>query len=48
MEDYTTAQLLQEIKILESQKGICSESDRITKQQISLYQQIIDRIKEVI
>lgn len=47
MEDFTKEQILQEIKLLESQKGICEEADRIAEQQISLYQQVIDRIGEV-
>lgn len=46
MQDYSKEDLLQEIKDLEAEKGICSESDQITEQQISLYQQVIDRIGE--
>jgi len=47
MEDYTEEQLLQDIAELEAGKGICPESDQIAEQQISLYQQVIDRIGEV-
>jgi hypothetical protein len=47
MEDLTKEQLLQEIKVLKSQKGIGEEADKQAEQQISLYQQAIDWIKEV-
>ena len=46
MEDYTKEKLLQDIAKLQSAKGICPEFDRVVDEQISLYQQVIDRIRE--
>lgn len=45
MEDINIEQLLQEIQQLELSVGISEGSDLRTQQQISLYLEVIDRIR---